>query len=324
MRAASAARTCPPDPWRAGSPLRTARGARVTTPPASMKEWSTFSRFPCTAEEYYALMLDGDFQRKVHLEGLKMGRYDVTDDPHPDGTVRRVVFSEPKLNLPAVLERVMKRAQAYHEHAVFDPSKLDRRVKVVPCIGAERIDFSFHETVRPDEDGVGGCVVEALVRVRVQGGWLGRILERFVCSTSKIKIAERDAHLNAHFRAVGFDTFDGVERVDATNDDDVLDETPRDHLHLHLDDAAPESSSVVTVTVGAARVSDPGARRTNANANAKPMHAPALVPARMSASESLDALRSHPLAPSPPRSTWRRMTRASSGSTRVVGRVMRE
>ena len=118
-----------------------------------MKEWSTFSRFPCTAEEYYALMLDGDFQRKVHLEGLKMGCYDVTDDPQPDGTVRRVVFSEPKLNLPAVLERVMKRAQAYHEHAVFDPSKLDRRVKVIPCMGAERMDFSFHETVRPDEDG---------------------------------------------------------------------------------------------------------------------------------------------------------------------------
>ena len=114
-----------------------------------MKEWSTFSRFPCTAEEYYALMLDGDFQRKVHLEGLKMGCYDVTDDPQPDGTVRRVVFSEPKLNLPAVLERVMKRAQAYHEHAVFDPSKLDRRVKVIPCMGAERMDFSFHETVRP-------------------------------------------------------------------------------------------------------------------------------------------------------------------------------
>ena len=281
-----------------------------------MKEWSTFSRFPCTAEEYYALMLDGDFQREVHLEGLKMGRYDVTDDPHPDGTVRRVVFSEPKLNLPAVLERVMKRAQAYHEHAVFDPSKLDRRVKVVPCIGAERIDFSFHETVRPDEDGVGGCVVEALVRVRVQGGWLGRILERFVCSTSKIKIAERDAHLNAHFRAVGFDTFDGVERVDAT--DDLL-HTRRDRLHH----AAPESSSVVTVTVDAARVSDPGARRTNTNTKPKPIHVPAFVPARMSASESLDALPSHPLAPSPPRWTWRRMTRAS-GSTRVVGRVTRE
>jgi hypothetical protein len=282
-----------------------------------MKEWNTFSRFPCTAEEYYALMLDGDFQRKVHLEGLKMGRYDVTDDPHPDGTVRRVVFSEPKLNLPAVLERVMKRAQAYHEHAVFDPSKLDRRVKVVPCVGAERIDFSFHETVRPDEDGVGGCVVEALVRVRVQGGWLGRILERFVCSTSKIKIAERDAHLNAHFRAVGFDTFDGVERRDAT--DHHLDTTPR----RVLADAAPESSessSVVTVTVGAARGSDPDARRTNT----KPMHVPAFVPARMSASESLDALRSHPLAPSLPRSMWRRMTRASSRGARVVGRVTRE
>ena len=174
-----------------------------------MKEWSTFSRFPCTAEEYYALMLDGDFQRKVHLEGLKMGCYDVTDDPQPDGTVRRVVFSEPKLNLP-------RGPRARHETRASLPRT--RRLRPLqtrptrqgdPCMGAERMDFSFHETVRPDEDGVGGCVVEALVRVKVQGGWLGRILERFVCSTSKVKIAERDAHLNAHFRAVGFDTFDG-------------------------------------------------------------------------------------------------------------------
>lgn len=259
-----------------------------------MKEWSTFSRFPCIAEEYYALMLDGDFQRKVHLEGLKMGCYDVTDDLQPDGTVRRVVFSEPKLNLPAVLERVMKRAQAYHEHAVFDPSKLDRRVKVIPCMGAERMDFSFHETVRPDEDGVGGCVVEALVRVKVQGGWLGRILERFVCSTSKVKIAERDAHLNAHFRAVGFDTFDGVARVDATRT------------------LAPESTSVVTVTMGAPRVKNPDARREETKTESR--RVPAFIPARMSAAESLEALRSHPLAPSPPRSSWRRMTCFSSGA----------
>ena len=68
-----------------------------------MKEWRSFSRFPCTADEYYALMLDGAFQQKLHMTAMKMGCYDVTDDAQPDGTIKRVVFSEPRLNLPAVL-----------------------------------------------------------------------------------------------------------------------------------------------------------------------------------------------------------------------------
>ena len=101
-----------------------------------------------------------------------MGRYDVTDDPHPDGTVRRVVFSEPKLNLPAVLERVMQRAGLPRTPSSTPQTRPTRQGG--PLHRRRGIDFSFHETVRPDEDGVGGCVVEALVRVRVQGGWLGR------------------------------------------------------------------------------------------------------------------------------------------------------
>ena len=167
-----------------------------------MKEWRSFSRFPCTADEYYALMLDGAIQQKLHMTAMKMGCYDVTDDAQPDGTIKRIVFSEPRLNLPAVLERVMKKAQAYHEHGVFNPPSLERRVQVVPCIGGDMMDFSFHEWVRDDDDGVGGCVVESVIKVHVKSGWLARILERFIKSMSRVKIAERDAHMRDYFRAM--------------------------------------------------------------------------------------------------------------------------
>jgi hypothetical protein len=29
-----------------------------------------FSRFPCTADEYFAMMVDGPFQQKLHVEVL--------------------------------------------------------------------------------------------------------------------------------------------------------------------------------------------------------------------------------------------------------------
>ena len=255
-----------------------------------MKEWRSFSRFPCTADAYYALMLDGAFQQKLHMTAMKMGCYDVTDDAQPDGTIKRVVFSEPRLNLPAVLERVMKKAQAYHEHAVFNPPALERRVQVVPCIGGDRMDFSFHEWVRDDDDGVGGCVVESAIEVHVKGGWLARILERFIKSTSRVKIAERDAHMNEYFRARGRATFDGVGQGAAEA------ETETD---------GEETTATVTFDGDLSG----GKKGTRGNETRARHSAP--VACAVSREESLARLCSHPLPPEPRRSFARRLARNS-------------
>ena len=186
-----------------------------------MREFSTHSRFPCGPDEYYALVLNGPFQQQLHVDGLGMEKWDYTDSPplDDDGTMKRVVFSEPRLNLPYVIANIARflmigKAQAYHEHATFVPSERRRLVRLVPCVGSERIDFTFDEWVRPDfeaeDDGDGnatgggcGCVVEATVRVSVGGGvsssssrgkagdrgssnWLCRALERFIASTAMV------------------------------------------------------------------------------------------------------------------------------------------
>jgi hypothetical protein len=248
-----------------------------------MKEWRSVSRFPCTADEYYRLMETGAFQQRLHMTAMKMGCYDVTDDARPDGTIRRIVFSEPRLNLPTVLERVMKKAQAYHEHAVFNPPRRERRVRVVPCMGGDLMDFSFHEWARDDDFGAGGCVVQSNIRLHVKGGWFGRILERFIKSTSKVKIAERDAHMNDHFRSLGSVPFDGDDLA-------VEDETFQDE-----NDERERSTTTVTVTLG-----DSGSRKTNATRFNARLSAPG------SLEESLARLCSHPLPPKPRRSVLQR------------------
>ena len=269
-----------------------------------MKEWRTFSRFPCSASSYYALMLDGDFQARAHVRGLGMACYDVVDEPIDDGArLNRVVYSEPRLNLPAVLERVMKRAQAYHERAVFDLRDRSRFVRVVPCVGGESIDFTFHERVRPDEDGVGGCVVEAEVRVEVKGGWLGRILERFIRNTSKQKIAERDAWLNAHFRACGYDTFDGVARAEGAATPDAA--SSRRDSGGGREQTADDDRAPVSATVRLARSSAPA--KTHA----------------ASREESLSTLLSHPLPPEPRRSMMARVSSSFAKPRRRRDRAKR-
>jgi hypothetical protein len=75
-------------------------------------------------------------------------------------------------------------------------------VRVVPLVGGDSLDFSFEERILPDpESGGGGCVHEAVVRVSCGWWGLGRLVERFISSTSKVKVAERDAYLLQHFAA---------------------------------------------------------------------------------------------------------------------------
>ena len=245
-----------------------------------LKEWRSFSRFPCTAQQYYDLMLDGSFQQKLHTTAMKMGCYDVSDDVRPDGTIKRIVFSEPRLNLPTVLARVMKKAQAYHENAVFNPTKLERRVEVIPCMGHEMMDFSFHEWVRPDSDGVGGCVVESVITLHVKGGWLARMLERFIKSTSKVKILERDGHMNSYFRKQGVETFDVT--VFSKHRSCEKDDNEKENQN--------EPASTVIVTFGDTTSNDKGFGAV------KPQKS---SPVALAA--SLAALCSHPLAPMPKR-----------------------
>ena len=292
-----------------------------------MREWETCSRFPCTADEYYAIMEDGEFQEKLHLEGLGMGCWDYTDTRHDDGTMKRVVFSEPHLNLPAVIARMMSRAQAYHEYTTFTPSERRRVVRVVPCVGGENMDLTFDERVLPDDedDGVGGgggCVVEAQVMVNVgvlkkgstterKSNWLCRLLERFICSTSKLKIAERDAWLNRHFQSLGYRVCGGdVTKTSTTTagsrqqQQQQLDETCFDDDEEEEEEEEEEAAAmVVEVTLVDGGDDGKAAKKSKSVAEAV---AAAEAAAAKSKLKSLSALGSHPLPPSTfRRSTWK-------------------
>ena len=269
-----------------------------------MREWSTFSRFPCDADEYYTLMLDGPFQEKLHLQGLGMDCWDFTDNWREDGTLKRVVFSEPRLNLPSIIAKMISKAQAYHEHTVYTPSERRRLVRVVPCVGGENMDFTFDEWVRPDEDGVGGCFVEATVKVTVgvlrkgstterKSNWLCRILERFICSTSKVKVAERDAWLNRHFTSLGYRVFGDVQAGAAT----------ASAMHDGGGSSSGSSSGGDDVVVeldfdgGDVKVSGKGEFSSSSSTSS---------PSAAAAAAAAAALGSHPLPPSTfKRSSWK-------------------
>ena len=55
------------------------------------------------------------------------------------------------------------------------------------------MDFTFTETARRRDGVDDASVATSVVRVHCDGGWLGRVHARFICSTSKVKIGERDA-----------------------------------------------------------------------------------------------------------------------------------
>ena len=65
-------------------------------------------------------------------------------------------------------------------------------------------EFTFEEVALADPEE-GWCVCDADIRVHVRAPlpFVGRLLERFICATSKQKIVERDVYLKVLFAEVG-------------------------------------------------------------------------------------------------------------------------
>jgi len=115
-------------------------------------EWHIRSRFNRSPERFFAHMMDGAFQEDMHVKGLKMTSWDYVDRPaeEPGGVLTRVAFAEPKLNLPAVIQRLARKTQAYHELSSFEPMTRVRHVTVKPLFNLIPIVRSpARRTVRP-------------------------------------------------------------------------------------------------------------------------------------------------------------------------------
>lgn len=186
-------------------------------------------------------MLCSSFQRLVHVEGLRMSRWDNVDVLGPDRTLSRTIYSEPNLRVPKFLAKFARKSQAYHEYSEFDPRALSRRTRVVPVLGAHVMDFIVTERYvdRPDSKS---CVVISNVSIRVKTRLFRNLLERWILEQSETKVSQRDAYV---LRALGEREYKDIV---STVDDDPASENVGE-INIRKD-SARERFSFAIVIVG--------------------------------------------------------------------------
>jgi hypothetical protein len=159
--------------------------------------------YPVTAKQYYDMMLCSSFQRRVHVEGLRMSRWENVDVFGPNRELSRRIYSEPNLRVPKLLAKFARKSQAYHEESEFDPKALTRRTRVIPCLGAHIMEFNVGERY-VDVPKTASCIVISTVTIKVKTRLFRKLLERWILEQSATKVAQRDAYVLNALRTKSF------------------------------------------------------------------------------------------------------------------------
>jgi len=117
-----------------------------------MKRLTHSSELPCTPEVFWRVFLDREYIRSLYFDGLGFKSFEVLASDDASRRLRIV----PKLNLPAVLERLIGDAFAYEEHGALDRARDEWTWRmVVPEKGLDVVSTSG--SVRVEAVGDGAC-----------------------------------------------------------------------------------------------------------------------------------------------------------------------
>jgi hypothetical protein len=153
-----------------------------------MKTASESVVLPCTTDAFWKLFFDQSYMKALFLECLGMKEFAVLELGESGRKIRAV----PKLNLPAVLQKLIGDSFAYEEHGTLDrarnlwtwkmvqPAKTDGKPKkgIVSTAGTMRVEPAGEGQIRRSDEvtieahvfGIGG-VIESTVEKEVRAAW---------------------------------------------------------------------------------------------------------------------------------------------------------
>ena len=144
---------------------------------ADMKQVTQSWTLPCSAERYWDVYLDPDYNRALYLEGLGFQDYQVL---HSDDTTRRLRLS-PKLNLPGPVAKLVGDKFAYEQHATIDrKAGLWTWKMVQPGEPGKKGIVSTSGTIRVTDSAPGQCTRRDEVSVTGNVFGLDGVLESVV------------------------------------------------------------------------------------------------------------------------------------------------
>lgn len=130
--------------------------------------------FECSAEEFWSLFFDPEFNSRVFKEELKFPEYSATQTDGPQG-LTRTVKATPKMDLPGPLAKLFGGSFRYTEEGSFDKATQTWKWKTVPAMMADKIRNEGSMRVESIAPGKIKRTAEIFLEAKIFG--LGGMLE---------------------------------------------------------------------------------------------------------------------------------------------------
>lgn len=162
-----------------------------------MKKFTLRQSFDMSADEYWKIFFDADFNRKMYREVLGFREYEVVElkGSLADGYERKV-RSVPKSDLPAAARAVVGEGISYIEEGQWDPTTKRWSYSLTPSTMPDKVRIEGTYWLEPTRSGGVERVVEVEVEVKVFG--LGGLVENFIEKTHRESYEQTANYVRTH------------------------------------------------------------------------------------------------------------------------------
>jgi hypothetical protein len=151
-----------------------------------MKKFTLKHEINCSADHFWKVFFDNDFNMKLYLEALEFPEFVVLEQTETDSSVRRRVRGRPKMDVPKAVAKVLGESFGYEEEGNWDastkvwtwkmtPNRLQGKIRNDGRVTIEAIDDNTCRRVADLEVeakifGVGG-LIETTSEKQLRDGW---------------------------------------------------------------------------------------------------------------------------------------------------------
>jgi hypothetical protein len=145
-----------------------------------MRSFTMVQDIATDPDTHWKLFLDPEYDKTQYLKGFGFPSYELLEHKDgPDDVVHRIRVT-PKLDVPAVVAKVLGSSFGYTEEGTFDKKRRIWRSRLIPNILADRLRSEANVKVEPAGEGRSRriCVLSVDAKIFGIGGLVESALEK--------------------------------------------------------------------------------------------------------------------------------------------------
>ena len=140
-----------------------------------MGKFTVTHEINCSAEKFWKLFFDKEFNDKLYREALGFPKYEVLKHEETDRQITHKVHGQPKMNLPGPVAKLVGSNFAYTEEGTFDKATSIWRWKMTPSALADKMRNEGSLRVEPIGDDKVRRIADILIEAKIFG--IGGLVE---------------------------------------------------------------------------------------------------------------------------------------------------